>query len=445
MRSCWWLVVLAACNPSTDSTSQNVTPAGGFVATGPNLVGDGTTSFPLDLATAISVGNINIASANLTFGVGPLTLPAAPTVVENWNPWGTGPRTTLVRIITAQKGSILGSLVGGKVGDIVILENHGDGSGSYGAGDLKVLFKRTNDTSVPVQNHIYQPNLTDTIIPYTGAMILYYDAANVGWIPIATSTGDKFERLTFNEVSVSHPLTPAPLPPGNTANYDPPGGQFNGGQRTSSWLRLNGDISGTSTLSGIVPYYQPGPQDIASQGPVKIIENIGGPITLLSEDPSSTSINRFAFPNGSIVIPPNGMQMVVYDLLGGGSVNAGRWRPLASPGIFSKISLYQAVTDLALGAQNDNYCPAGIESRTRMRLQPSGPIAVITGLCAQEDGAVRTITAFGTPITLKHQTTSISENRFYLPGKVDATISAGGTATLVYDGRFRAWFMIAKT
>lgn len=444
MRTCWWLVVIAACTPATDSTTQSL--GSGFVATGSNLVGDGTPQFPLDLAAAITVGNINTAAANFTVGAGPVTLPAAPAVTENFNPWGTNPRTTLVRIITAQGGSILGSLVGGKVGDIVILENHGDGSGSYGAGDLKVLFKRTNDTSVPVQNHIYQPNLTDTVIPYTGAMILYYDATNVGWIPIAMSTGDKFERLTFDEVSVSHPLTPAPLPAGNTANYDPAGGQFNTGQRTATWLRLNGDISGTSTLSGIVPYYQPGPMDIASQGPVKIIENIGGPITLLNEDPSSTSINRFALPNGSIVIPPNGMQMVVYDLLGGGAVNAGRWRPLASPGAFSKLTLYEAVTDLALGAQNDNYCPAGIGSRTRMRLQPSGPIAVIAGLCAQEDGAVRTITAFGTAITLRHQaTTSAADNRFYLPGKVDAVISAGGSATLVYDARFRAWFLLAKT
>ena len=413
----------------------------GGIYTSSNFVGDGTAQAPLDLASKIT-----FPAANLTFGVAPAPLPPAPTITEDWDPWGTGKRTSLVRVVTAQKGSILGGLVGGKVGDIVILENHGDGSGSYGAGDLKIVFRRTNDVTSSVANHIYQPNLTDIVIPYTGAIVLYYDATNVGWIPISMSVGGKFERIAVDEISIAHPLSPPALAAGVLADFDPPGGQFGSGQKTASWLRLKGDPAGGTQISGIVPYYQSGPGGIAAQGPIKIIENLGGPLTLLSEDASSEPTHRFAFPNGSIVIPPNGIQILLYDTQGGGVVNQARWRTLSSTGMFSKLTLYRAVTDSALPPVLDDYCPPSFDQITRLRLTPATFQTQLGGMCAQEDGAIRTITAFGRNLTLRHlATSSAAGNRVFMPGQTDYTLPVGGSVTLVYDNQFHAWFVLARS
>lgn len=424
------LVALSVCHGGVDG--YDVSPPGTFHTQ--NLIVD----------DAAVIQTLTTTQRNVTFGKLASALPASPTVTDDWDPWAGGLRTQLVRVQTNQVGSILGSLLGGTVGDVVVLENHGDGTGAYGAGDLKILIKKSSDPGT-VANHIYLPNLTDIVVPYTGAIVLYYDATDVGWIPIGMSVGGSFERLAIDEVSISNPLTPSALGAGNTNNYDPTGGQFDCGQKCASWLRLNGDASG-SVLTGLVAYGQAGPSNVSSQGPVKIIQNIGGPITLSSEDTNSDAANRFNLPFGSFVIPPNGVVMLLYDLQGGGSVNQARWRVIGGgANQFSKQTFYQAITDVTLGATVNDYNPTGFNRISRLRLAPSGGGTDLTGLVAQEDGAIRTITAYGAGLKLKHQNGgSSAANQFYLPGAADITLNVGGSVTLVYDGTFGAWFCLSK-
>lgn len=428
----------------TAAVGSNATVGSMISMTGSN----GSIASTSSLITALNVGSGGWTAAmqNVTFGTLGPTLPAAPTVTDSWDPWSGGTRTSLVRVVTNQQGSILGSLKGGNVGDIVVLENHGDGSGNYGAGDLRVLFRCASCGGPPVADHIYLPDLKDIVIPYTGALVLYYDAVNVGWIPIGMSVGGQFQGLDVSEIKISHPLTPAVLPAGNTNNYDPTGGQWGKGQSEASWLRLNGDASG-STLTGLTPYAQTGPSGNAGafQGPLRIIENIGGPIILSSEDANSSAANRFSFPNGPIEIPPNGIIVLIYDLQGGGVLNQARWRALTTVGMFSKLTLYKAVTDTALAATVNDYNPTGFSYTTRLRLAPSGGSTNLTGMQAQEDGAIRTITAYGPGLTLVHQSaSSLLANRFFLPGSANIALETGGSVTLVYDATFGAWFCLNK-
>jgi hypothetical protein len=321
------------------------TPSGGLqkVVHDSTMTGNGTNTSPLTLSsTSQSFNQVVVQALNDGFGcVGP-TLPATPTVTDSWDPWTTGVggtcvtdghRVTHVRVVTDQFGSILGSLKGGAVGDIVVLENHGNGSESIGNGSLKILNRVTSDHSVPVADHIFTPDLTDIVIPYTGSAVLYYDSNTTGWIAYSYNVGGFFERISVSEMSLMYPLTPSALASGRTDNYDlSSGGAFGCGLACASWIRLNGDAGG-SQLSGLVPHnVNAGPSSLLSQGQMVFIENVGGDITLCDEvaatscgSTNSTAGNRFVFTYGDVVIKRSQIVTLVYDQQGGGFLSQARW------------------------------------------------------------------------------------------------------------------------
>lgn len=384
-------------------------------------------------------------TTNFAFGTLATALPAQPTVTDDWNPWGAGPRTTLVRVQTDASGSILGSLLGGNTGDIVVLENHGDGSGSYGSGFLKILLKKTSDPGT-VANHIYAPNLTDMVIPYTGSVVLYYDQSTIGWIPIAQSLGGSFENLTFSEMSVQYPIIYGALAAGTTNNLDvTTGGFFDGGLKTSSWLKVVADSSG-STLTGIVPHNAAaGPSGLLAQAPVIVLQNEGGPLTLASDNAGSSAGNRFSFPQGDITIQAGQTIVLYYDQLGGGSITAAKWRLMTDTvGAAAKFTLQGETTPTLANGDNPDWNPAGFTATGYLRVVP-GAASTVSGMIAQEDGAIRTLAAFGS-FTLLHQSgLSAAGNQFYLPTAYQAgglALALGNSVTVRYDGILQKWWVI---
>jgi hypothetical protein len=380
---------------------------------------------------------------NLGFGVAPAALAATPTETTDWDPWSAGTRYTLVRVTTATAGSILKSLDGGTQGDVVILENHGDGSGGYGAGILKIRHNKTGTVGITPGNNIYCPNLTDLIVPYTGSAILYYDSPSIGWIMLGLATGNRHERLVFHEASIADPLTPSVLAAGETHDYDPAGGLFGAGQRASSWLRLQANASG-SILTGLVPYYE----SVGSQGPIKLITCLGNPLTLAHEQGptgSSAAGNRFAFPGGKDLLLLAGQSvLLVYDVQGGGTLSAARWRLFGSSGgAFSSLTLPVHETS-TLGATENNWSPPNWRSTGVHRVIPAP--TTITGMLEIEQGAVRTITSYNVGLTISHQNVgSSTRNQFYCPGAASFVLNAGESATFRHDTSFGAWFCIGWT
>ena len=142
-------------------------------------------------------------------------------------------------------------------------------------------------------------------------------------------------------------------------------------------------------------------------------------------------------------MPPNGVVTLLYDLSGGGVLNQARWRVLSVTGQ-SKASWPYAITDTSLGAAVNNYCPSGFTSITQLRLASAAATA-LSGMCAQEDGAIRVITAYGAGLTILHQSgLSSTANQFYLPSGANIAMNVGGSETFRYDATFQAWFDISK-
>jgi hypothetical protein len=434
------------CGTGLTCGADIVSLAAGFAFSTANTVpmgdGVGLTSSPITVSgTDTTVPSLITNKASLGFGVQPAALAAAPTETTDWDPWSGGTRYGLVRVSTATAGSILASLDGGTQGDIVILENHGDSSGTYGTGPLLIRHHKTGDVGVTVGNNIYCPNLRDIVIPYTGSAILYYDSPTVGWIMLGTAQGERAYHLVAHEMSIADPLTPSALSTGETNDYNPTGGMFGDGQASSTWLRINAHASG-STLTGIVPYWI---GSTGSQGPIRMIQAIGGPLTLANEDTSSSAANRFNFPGGKdITIGAGESILIIYDQQGGGSLVSARWRLFGvSGGSFATLTLNRDETPATLAGSEHNWNPTDWKNASVWRVEPSA--TTMTGMTEVESGAIRVLTAYGNNLTFAHQSGSSStRNQFYNPGAADYTINVGESAIFRYDGAFGAWFTIGR-
>lgn len=367
------------------------------------------------------------------FGMLPAALPTGPT--ENWAPT-SGARdsnnTTLIRVVTQTFGSILGGLVGGTVGDIVILENHGDGSGARANGQLQLLNRSAGSA---VGNQFVLPDLADLIIPYTGSITLYYDSAVVGWIPIALSVNGFFQSATIGQLDLNT-LEPAPLAVGNNNDWNAPGSvdpYIGSSLATHSAVRVT-EAGAGAVLTGLAANLPAGASAYLN-GMVKLLENSGAASFEVSdENVASAALNRFALPAGSFLSPPGQVLLMIYDF------TSARWRVVSVPGVSSKQTLISSITDFALPAAVNDYNPAGFATTQRLRLAPAAATN-LSGMVAQEDGAQRTITAYGPGLTILHQSAlSIAPNRFFLPGAANLVMAAGQSQQFNYDAVFGAWF-----
>lgn len=378
------------------------------------------------------LARVEITKLSLGFGFAAVALPTGPT--EDWAPTSgirTVGNTTLIRVITDTFGSILGGLAGGHVGDIVVLENHGDGSGTRSNGQLRLLNRSAGSA---VGNKFVLSDLLDVIIPYTGSIVLYYDSTTVGWIPIAASQGGFFETATIGQLDLCA-LEPAALAAGNNNDWNGTGStdtHVGVSFATRSFIRVTANTG--AILTGMNPNLPAGASGYLN-GIVKILENAGSAGILISdEDANSSAGNRFSCPNGSFVLPPKQTQTFIYDF------GSARWRPVAVSAIASKQTLYGAITDLTLGANVNDYNPAGFAYTQRLRLASAAATA-LSGMVEQEDGAQRTITAYSGGITITHQdAASAARNRFYLPGGANIALAAGQSQQFNYDSTFGAWF-----
>lgn len=391
-----------------------------------------------DAIQALQSAGSTTNKLNFGFGVAPAALAASPSETADWDPWSSGTRYSLVRVQTATAGSILKSLAGGTQGDIVVLENHGDGSGVYGSSDLLIRHHKTGDPGITAGNNIYCPNVSDVIIPYTGSAILYYDSNTTGWIMLGMSTGDRHLRLVAHDFALAEPMSPTTLSAGNNNDYDPSGGQFGDGIKTTSWLRLLANASG-STLTGLKQYAQ------TDTGSIKVITCQGNALTLAHEDANSSAGNRFNFPGGkNITLKANQSVILIYDLFGGALTQA-RWRLIgASDGSFTTLTLMTHATPAQFAATQNDWNPTGWKNTSVWRCTPNP--TNLTGMQEIEAGAIRVLTSYGSGLTIKHQSaSSSSRNRFYNPGAADFTLNTGDSATFRYDADFGAWFCIGWT
>lgn len=390
--------------------------------------GDATLVRPSNWnADHVFQGLVEFPNQSLGFGVEPAALPVG--VTDNWTFAGLADQT-LIRVVTPSLASgqaILAGLEAQPVGTVRILMNHGDGSGQRASSDLLL---RNRAASSLVANRIRVPDAdsdVDLRIPYTGAAVLYYDAAAVGWIVIGLATGGRFERVTAGDLQLSQ-LSPAALAVGNNNDYAP------SGKVQNAWWRLTPNAG--AILTGIDATSLFLPSTGVNYGSIRILENAGAThFVITDEDAASSAGSRFSLPNGAVMVPPKATVIIGYDY------TAARWRILAGESTFGKLTLYTRGDQLALGAAVNDWNPAGFSYTGRWRIA-SAAATSISGMVAQEDGAVRFLTAYDANCTLLHQSgLSAAANRFFLPGAANYNMPVGRVVMCVYDAAFGGWFI----
>lgn len=412
-------------------------------------VGTGTTNTLSKFTSSTAVGNSQITDDGTTVvipgraTVGQLqltpfvlgVLPAGTT--EDWDPGAGWETTSNVHVQTDSAGSTLGGLLAPstastKEGRIVVLLNHGDGNASRGASPL--ILKHRSSGSI-LANRFCMPDLTDLELPYTGGALLAYDGQQ--WFCIATSNGGRSLRETIGDLWFKASF-PAALSTGNNNDYEPTGwADYTLWQVTANTGAIITGLKYFGQSLQNEPYMNGNYQS----GIVRIISNRNGagtPIRVLSESTASSVANRISSASGDFEIPGGQTCIFVYDF------SSARWRVATGLGSFSKLSLpNQTLATLGAG-NNNNWNPTGFSSCGHWRVLV-GAASVLTGMVAQETGAIRTLAAFGS-FTIKSQdANSTAANQFYLPAAYQAgglALAAGDTATFRYDGETAAWMCI---
>lgn len=367
--------------------------------------------------------------------VTPAPLPAGLT--DDWNPGIED--VSVLNVQTNNAGSQLGGIVApttSKSGRWLLLLNHGDGNGSRGTSPLTIIHRSLTSAGI---NRFVCPDLTNVELPYTGGALLKYEFTGGGtgsWFLIATSDGGRLGLATVGDLWFSA-LYPGVLT-GVNNDFEP------AGWTTSSLVQMLVNAGG-ATITGL-KYFggsvanDPFANAVYQAGIVRWIVNRSGTESILitNEDPASQVQNRILSPIGDFKIPPDSSCLFIYDFL------QGRWRAHTNVGGFSKIStVNQSLDTLGNGANND-WDPTDWNNTTHRKVVP-GAGSTITGMLAQETGAIRTLVAFGTFTILHQNAGSAAHNQIFLPTAYQAgglTLNVGDSVTFRYDATFTNWMTI---
>lgn len=279
-------------------------------------------------------------------------------------------------------------------------------------------------------NRFACPGGSDLVITGNGAAICVYDATTGRWRVDAVS-GLSASSSTFQALAITPAISPAALAAGNTDNYAPVG------FATTTRVRVSADAAG-STLTGL---------SAQTDGAVRILENIGGPLTLAHQNGGSLAANQFTCPQTSdLVIAPNGAAICVYD------ATSTKWRVDAVSGdllnaIMQSLALTPALVPAALAAGNTNdYAPANLATTTRIRQATNAGGSTLTGLVAQGSGALRLIQNLGggTLTFANENAGSAAPNRFTCPNG-NVVIASGGAALWMYDATSARWVLVGAS
>lgn len=236
-------------------------------------------------------------------------------------------------------------------------------------------------------------------------------------------------------------IEPAPLPAGQTDDYNPPG------LGTAS-IVLQGAI-GLSSLSGIAA--QP-------NGRVLLLtaKDNAGSIRLLEEDAGSAPANRFRFSASATenwLIDRFQTAVIWYD------TTISRWRvwsiftttfpSVTVEGTFNAQAGFLTsgnITPAAIAGVNNNYTPGGPTAAYTVLRQDLAAAASITGLGAVGIGKhiiVRNLSAVFS-LTLTHEDAgSFAFERFNLPGGANIVIPPFGSQEVIYDTIASRWFVVS--
>jgi hypothetical protein len=122
------------------------------------------------------------------------------------------------------------------------------------------------------------------------------------------------------------------------------------------------------------------------------------------------------------------------------------------PGVFTSLTVQElrftpqiTPAALAAGATND-YGPANFDTTSVMRQATDAGGSTLNGLVAQNPGDIRIIENLGPgPLTLANEAgASAAANRITLPGAKPATVPAGGSFIVGYDGTTARWHLLAE-
>jgi len=233
----------------------------------------------------------------------------------------------------------------------------------------------------------------------------------------------------------------------NQNDYDP------AGLSTASILLLTSDASGR-TITGIAG---------GSDGRVLILINAnstGGTvyIALSPEDTgSTTAANRIAGAYGTVdlFLYPGQALTLVYDS------SISRWRPVPNSGAqqhtlapLSTGSTFQAgaallfygdISPTQLTSNTDNWNPTNLGFASTIRIDASTAID-LTGIAGGSDGRVLFLMNISSStITLKHDVTSTTTNRFFCPSSADFALLANAMVVLMYDSTSQRWRVIGSS
>jgi hypothetical protein len=399
------------------------------VVTDSTMTGDGSAGSPLGVSTVDGPFGGTITSINATL-VGAQT--------DDWNPAGfaTAP---LIRTTTPTALHVLTGMIAAVPGTLKIIQNHGDGVGIYGTSPLVLSFR--NLSSV-VTNRFIGPGLTDLVLQYADAALCYYDGGAAGWmvLGVATSNNGRFDLLRAADIQIAPAITPAALAAGDTSDYAPTG------YSDSAVWRVNANAAG-STLTGLVPPVAPSwwtiRQDPTERkwGAFRCITNIGAGVLTLANERTSAAPNQFNLPNAvDFGIASLASVILIYD------ETASRWKLYAGTNVFNTMDtmiMRGTITDtLAIGNTN-NYNPSGLGGTSVLRLIPDGGGSALTGITAQQPGRRILLAAYGSTLTLMHQSgSSLAANRFYLKGGANRTLQTGEMVELFYDVGNTSWLVL---
>ena len=108
------------------------------------------------------------------------------------------------------------------------------------------------------------------------------------------------------------------------------------------------------------------------------------------------------------------------------------------------LTISGIISPAQLTADTHDWNPTGLASASAIRVSTDAA-RTITGIAGGSAGRVLVLDNIGaSDITLKHQITSVTANRFICPGNSDFTLRVSTSVTLRYDGTSSRWRIMAQ-